>query len=323
MSRPSRSGPLARPSLRPPRTRPKVLLVRQPVRSVGPDAESLSAFRTLLIGVIIAAGTAIGLWIFGLLGYTIGYAPAVRLPGLTCDTGLAMSAALRAVMSTPELVLEAGVQETGWMMLGFILIALPAAGLSAIRPFPPGGPKPPATAEVFSWAGAFAAMIAAVLMLAWINAGDRTARLIDIPALAAETPTWLTGLRVAAGLDALAVIAITLWAILTMRLVIPTWLRALSASFAFPTLILMAMAFAQSAVTATQVALPRSVCFMNVAPTEPQWRLIIGRSDSRLATLIRGNEQVIVELRDAETVLYAYERRSIPMFLTSAGSDDE
>ncbi|MCA9295376.1 MAG: hypothetical protein KC983_02645 [Phycisphaerales bacterium] len=289
--------------------------MRQPVRNVGPDAEAVNAFRHLLIGIIIAAGSCVGLWLFGLLGYTVGFAPAMRIPDLACDAGLAFTASFRVIMSTPELVLEAGVEQTGWMMLGFILIALPAAGLSAIRPFPPGGPRPPMTAQVFSWIGAFAAIIASLLTIAWIGADMRTGRLADIPSIAADSVPWLTDLRVAAGLDALAVIALALWALLTMRLVIPGWLRALSAACAFPALVLMTMAFAASSVTATQVAMPRSVCYLETSQPVQPWRLIIGHSDNRLAALVPIGKGVRIELRATDSVMDVHERLSIPEFL--------
>jgi len=268
-----------------------------------------------MLGVIIAVGVGVGLWLFGLLGYTLGYAPSVRLPDLDCSIATAFAAAFRVVMATPNLIVEAGVGQTPLMMLGFLIIALPAAGLSAIRPFPPGGPRPPMIAQVFSWIGAFSAMLIALLLVVWTNADARTARIADLPGVAPAVAEWETNLRIVAGLDALAVIALALWAVLTMQLVIPRWLRALSASFAFTALVLMTMSFATSGVTATQVSTERSVCLLDGAPPAQQWRLVLGHRGPRIATIVGRGDLVVVELHDVDGALYVHERASIPSFL--------
>ena len=72
-----------RPSA-PPR---KLLLVRQPVKSVRKGDLGDRMPVRLSIGLIVAVGIVGAVWLIGHLGYRLGFAPIVRVPELLGEPG--------------------------------------------------------------------------------------------------------------------------------------------------------------------------------------------------------------------------------------------
>ncbi len=87
-------------------SRTRVLLVRQPVKSVRrSDEPDRSSFR-LAIGVIVAVGVVAVVWLMGYVGYRLGFAPLVRVPELLGEPGggLATGTLMVARRATPVLM---------------------------------------------------------------------------------------------------------------------------------------------------------------------------------------------------------------------------
>ena len=68
-------------------SRKKVLLVSQPVKSQRQRNEPDRIILRLSIGLIVAVGILVGVWLIGYLGFRLGYAPTVRVPELLGGPG--------------------------------------------------------------------------------------------------------------------------------------------------------------------------------------------------------------------------------------------
>ena len=101
----------------------------------------------------------------GFLGYRLGFAPAVHLPELVGEPGSGLATGARIVISLPRAVFQAGLERPMWMMLGFVMISFPAAGLGAARPQTPGGPRQKSSVQVIAASGAVMSMISGILLI--------------------------------------------------------------------------------------------------------------------------------------------------------------
>jgi hypothetical protein len=174
------------------------------------------------------------------------------------------------------------------------MIALPAAGLSAARPRVPGGPHPPGLTVVMSNTAAVLAMIIAAFLVLWMASSLRLKMLRPMPLEPVASIAWLRDLQTAAGLDVLAFIAAALWVVLVMRLMLPLWLRVLSAAASFFALAVVAVGMAISTAAATQIETGRSVAFLDDGSLQP--RLLLGETRRHVATLTVRDGVIVREL---------------------------
>jgi hypothetical protein len=305
----------ARPSSR-------VVLVRQPVRSVRKTDEQDRGLFKLFIGVLVVLGVMTAVWLIGQLGWRLGFAPAMRVPELACSFDTALAAGAAALVSVPRVIIIAGMSHTFLMMVGFLFIAIPAAAHSAIKQYTPGGPRVPTIVQVASFTGAITAMITALLLVWWTASQHRVALMGELPLQPRDVGVWIENLETAAGLDALATIAMALWAVLTMRLVLPTWMKSLAACFSFFSLAIIIVAMSISTVTASQAHLGRSLALLN-DEADNHWRLVIGATRHQTASMLAESDSVIVETRDQPSAMQIVGKQSIVEFLDAAKPQQE
>src|SRR5690606_9328818 len=134
---------------------------------------------------------------------------------------------VRLLLGAPLVVFRAGQAEPALLMIGFFLIALPAAALSAARRPRPGAPRPGALEATLAVVAASAAILLAFAVTGWLASPVRAAWLTPLPSSISGGGQWLRTIDLAAGADTLALTAVILWAVLVYRLPIPAWLRAL------------------------------------------------------------------------------------------------
>jgi hypothetical protein len=194
-------------------------------------------------------------------------------------------------------------------MVGFVLIAIPAAGISAARPHTPGGPRPTKAALVFSYTGAIAAAINALVVIWWAASATRKGPLDQLRVDPRETAQWLADLTAVAGIDVLAVIASATWVVLVTLLAIPLWLRVLASLTAFFALIVVTVAMSMSNAAVTELQKPRSEVFLDDGSVNT--RLLLGATPGRLATLRMDMGVAIVELQDSTGTMTVIGRQSI------------
>ena len=269
-----------------PGAKTKILLVRQPVKSVRKSDEPNRDALRLAYGVVIGVGSLAALWLMGYLGFRLGFAPAVRVPDLLVEGAGGLAAGVMMLISLPGTILISGMEQPMWLMLGFAMIAIPAAILGAVKPALPGGPKPKSEVVVLSFTGAIFAAINAAAVVWWAASPLRAGYIDGLPFSPMAAEQWLTKLQTAGGMDALAAIAAALWVIVIMRLSIPVWLRALSASTCFFGLAVIATAMAMSNVTVSQLTLGRPVFFVDDGSLDTH--LALGHTAAPLVSLLSG-----------------------------------
>src|SRR5688572_8669060 len=120
----------------------KILLVRQPVKSVRRSDEPDRAALRLAIGVIVGIGSIAAVWLMGYLGFRLGFSELMRVRELELGGGGGLATGAMMLITMPQVILQAGIEQPAWLMIGFVLIAIPAASLGAIKPVAPGGPRP-------------------------------------------------------------------------------------------------------------------------------------------------------------------------------------
>ena len=320
----------------PPPNKTKILLVRQPVKSVRRADEPDRTALRLAIGVITALGIVGVVWLMGYLGWRLGFAPMMRVPDLRIEGSGGIATGTLMLIGLPRVILEAGIAQPMWLMAGFALICVPAASLGAIKPPVRGGPRPKAAIMVLLYTGAIFAMINAIALLWWTVSPFRNQFVTELPFRPDQTAAWLDNMRIVGGLDALAVIAAALWVVVAMRVAVPLWLRALASSVCLFVLVVLTVAFSISNATITQLMTDRSVFLDDEGSLDPQ--LVVGFTPEYLVTL--GVERTapvrrpstqpafnsagdptdpdlitVVEMTDRSATLSVYRRQSIIDFL--------
>jgi hypothetical protein len=298
---------------RPSSPKTKLLVVRQPVKSVREREQPERTPMRLAIGVIVAVGVLAAVWLMGCLGSRLGFAPLVRVPDLMGDPGRELATGTMILTSIPRMIFSAGLAEPMWLMLGFAMIALPAASLAAARPLTPGGPKPKESFVLMASLGAAASMLSAALLIWWAGSPLRAASLQAIPDRAGDAAAWHAALQTVAGLDVLAVITAALWVVLAMRLPVPVWLRAIAASATLFALAVVMVAMSMSNAAAVQIGAGRSLCVLDDGG--PTRRIILGSTPHHMATLVVYDEQAIIELRNHPDAITVTGRSSIISYL--------
>lgn len=308
--------PITRPNA--PRTKTKVLLVRQPVKSVRDRDQADPLPLRLAIGVIVVGGIMLGLTVFGYLGYRMGFAPAMRVPELVTGPGGGLVTAALWIIAIPGLVISAGIEQPIWLMVGFAAVAIPAASLGAVRPYVRGGPAPSAAAKVGLTLGALIGATNAAAVVWWTASPARNTLVYDLPWERAHAAAWLADMQTVAAIDLFVLAAASLWVVLVMRLSIPSWMKALSASACFFAFVLSFVAVSASGATVAQTRTPRSVAVMDNRAQDA--RLIIGSTSHQIALLkIEDHAEptiVTIDLVDRDAQLTVIERLSIADWLT-------
>jgi len=297
----------------PPAAKTKILLVRQPVKSVRKSDEPDRAALKLAIGVIAALGVIGAVWFIGFLGHQLGFARLMRVPELSLDVGGGLVVGALVLISLPQVIIQAGIAQPMWLMVGFVLIAIPAASLGAVKPLQPGGPKVKPAIVAISFAGAIFGMINAIALIWWTVSPIRRALIEELPFDFADVNGWLDNLRLAAGMDALATVAAALWVVMAMKLAIPAWMRGLSASACFFALVVVTVAMAMSNATVSQVNTGRSVYLAEEGSLDE--RLVVGFTPQSIVTLHVENYRSIIEVSDKPASLTVVGTQSIAGYL--------
>jgi hypothetical protein len=279
---------IARAQPRPPvrasaQPKTKILLVRQPVKSVRRSDEGDRTPVRLAIGVIVALGTVGVVWLMGYLGWRLGFAPIMRVPDLSIESSGGIATGVLMLIGLPRVVLEAGIEQPMWLMAGMALICVPAACLGAVKTPVQGGPKLKPAVIVLLYTGAVFAMLNAFALMWWTISPLRGALVTELPFDPSQAADWLRNLRLVGGLDTFGVIAAAVWVVLAMRLPIAMWLRALSSTVCMFVLVVMTVAFAISNATIAQITADRSVYFDDEGSVDA--RLIVGNIPEYLVSL--------------------------------------
>jgi len=305
---------ITRTTSRPSSPKSKLLIVRQPVKSVGRHDHHERTPLRLAIGVIVALGVIISVWLLGHLGYRLGFAPLVRAPDLLGEPGSGLVTGTLIVISVPRVIFRAGLAQPFWLMVAFAMIALPAASLAAAKPLAPGGPRPKKEITYLASIGALLALLSAAALIWWTGSSARMSLVGALPINPAHALQWHHNLQTAAGLDVLAVVTAALWVVLALRLPIQLWLRAITASAAFFTLVVVSVAMAMTNAASAQIAQPRSLCAFHgdLATT----RVILGSTPQHTATLLVTDDLAIVELHHSPDAIAVTARQSIVNYLT-------
>jgi hypothetical protein len=117
----------------------------------------------------------------------------------------------------------------------------------------------------------------------WTISPLRNSMVTELPFDPRFAADWLRHLRIVAGLDGLGLIAAALWVVVTMRLPVPLWLRALSSSVCLFVLVVVTLAFSITNASVAQMTADRSVFFDDEGSIDPQ--LIVGYTPDYLVTL--------------------------------------
>ncbi len=304
-------------------SRTKVLLVRQPVKSVRHRDEPDRIALRLSIGLIVAVGILAGVWLMGYLGFRLGYAPAVRVPELLGGPGQGLATGTTILISIPRVIMLAGIHQPSWLMIGFAMIVVPAAALSASKPVAPGGPTPTSSAATFNYIGAIAACLSAAVMIWWTASDLRNSGSGDLPLLPGGASAWLESLQLVAAFDVLATVAASLWVVLVMRLTIPTWLKAIAASSSFFALVVLAVALSVSNAIVANIEAERSVLQLDDGSVSDQ--LLLGFTPGHAAVLhitpLDGAVEIkLIDRSQASTVIA---KQSIIDMLNKAHEDSQ
>jgi hypothetical protein len=329
-----------RPPARPqPSPRSKILLVRQPVKSVRRSDEGDRTAVRLAIGVIVALGVVGAVWLMGYLGWRLGFAPIMRVPDLRIEGSGGIATGTLMLIGLPRVILEAGIEQPMWLMVGFGMICIPAASLGAIKTPVRGGPKIKPAVMFLLYCGAVIAMLNAIGLLWWTASPMRNAMVKELPINPAEITEWLGHLRIVGGLDALGVVAGALWVVVAMRIAVPMWLRALASSVCMFVLVVMTVAFSVTNATIAQATSPRSIMFDDEGEIGPA--LIVGSTPEYLVTMHKEpaarlllpsvaplpndedapeepTEITVIEMSDRPTKMTVTRRQSIADYLLDA-----
>ncbi len=292
----------------------KVLVVRQPgSKPVGSNETTPETALRVSIGVVATVGVLITIWLIGHIGYSLGFAATMRVPGLSISPDAAFSSGVIVLLKTPRMVFELGLANPMWLMLGFILIAIPAGSLAAADPPRKGGPRPSQFAVVMSYIGASAGLLNAAALVGWVISPTRHAMIREIPLDPANAELWIVNLQSVAGIDALAMVCAAVWVVLIFRLSVPTWMKAIASSATIFTLALVLISFATSSGAASQLDAPRADCIVS---DQPESRvLLIGQNSRQTVVLAVRNGQVLVELHGEPQSYTSLGRLSVAQFM--------
>lgn len=293
----------------------RVLLVRQPVKSVRRSDEPDPLPVRLLIGILAVVGGIVVTWMIGHLGFRLGFASMMGVPELLAEPVAGLASGVLIILTSPLQVFRAGVAEPLWLMLGFAMIAAPSAALAGVRPVTPGGPRPKPGYEVFCFTCAIVGLLAAALLIAYIVSPVRQRWFAPLPTDLAAYIGWERGLAVVAGMDILLLASGVVWVVLLFRLMLPTWLRALALVGSIFAVIVLLIASSMSGATAAHLRSPRSMVTLN---DESTTYLLLGYTRQHTVLLWIQDEQMQVALRPVDQPLTLTARVSLGQYLEAA-----
>lgn len=292
ITRPIAAGPAAAAN------KTKILLVRQPVKSVRKQDERDPRPMRLSIGIVAAVGAVGVVWLLGHLGFRLGFAALLGVPELLGEPGSGLATGALMLMTAPLRVFEVGIEQPMWLMVGFALIAIPGGGLAGAKPVTPGGPKPSNLFVTLSWTGAIASALVAAGLIAYASSPWRMAMLTPLASDLTGVERWLNGLTVAAGLDGLAVVASVMWLVLALRLATPLWMRALSISLAGLAVVVVALAMSISNAAVAHLRMDRSAWIAAGEDGAVSERLLIGYTRGHAVLMETSGGRVRFEMQD-------------------------
>jgi hypothetical protein len=208
-----------------------------------------------------------------------------------------------------------------WLMAAFALICIPAASLGGIKTPVRGGPRPKPAVVVLLFTGAIFAVVNAIGLMWWTVSPFRNQFVTELPFRPGDAGPWLENLQIVGGLDALGVVAAALWVVVSMRLAVPLWLRALTASVCLFVLVVITVAFSITNATIAQATVTRSVFLDDEGSIDPQ--LIVGFTPEYLATLHVQSDTAVIELNDRPAKLTVVGRQSIVEHMLSRAPRSE
>ena len=278
----------------------------------------------LHLGVIVAIGVVALVWLMGYLGYRLGFAGLIRVPDLVGEPGSGLATGAMIVIGIPRMIVSTGLQQPIALFVGFVAIAVPAGALGAARPTVPGGPRHKPAVTLIANIGATTAMLAGAGLIWWTSSPARLDFLQALPSDPASAEAWRAGVESAAGLDVLGTVAAALWLVLVYRLPIALWFRALAASAAFFTLVVMIVAMSISNGAAAHLASVRSHGTITTASgaTDGAARLVIGSTPHHTVTLVTMSGTAMIELRSLDETVRVSRRESIVGFLNEAADSE-
>lgn len=295
----------------------RVLLVRQPVKSVRRSDEPDRLPLRLLIGILAVIGGVASIWLIGHLGFRLGFASMLGVPELLAEPGAGLATGARILLSTPLQIFRAGVAEPLWLMLGFAMIAAPSAALAGVRPVTPGGPRPKPGYSFFCMTSAVVGLIAAALIIAYVVSPVRLRWFAPLPSGLSSFDAWERGLSIVAGMDVLLLTSGVIWVVLLFRLMLPVWMRALALAGTIFAVIVALVATGMSGATAAQLAAPRS---MVTLPDESTSYLLLGYTREHTVLLWIQEDRTMIALQPADQSMRLSTRVSLEQFLETAAA---
>lgn len=292
----------------------KVILLRQPVKSVrASDMPDRAPVRLAFVALTVAGSVGL-IWLMGHLGYRLGYAPAVWVPELLAEPGEGLATGANLLISTPALIFSAGLDAWLALMVWFVVIALPASAIAAVRRRAPGGPPPSRGEAALTMLGSLLAIVAALGISAWTLSSWRRESLGPLPGLLADVSGWSSDVNVTAGLDAMSLLAALLWLTLATRFSLARWLRMLCIiplSFAVAA---TGLSLAISAGIASQASAPRSLVHLPDGESADPY-LLLGYTREHCAVVGVVDQTIRVWLVDRPAEMAVLERISLVEWL--------
>lgn len=237
----------------------RVVVLRERIRSVRPEDGQSSAALRLAIATVAAAVSVLGIWTLGFIGFRLGVAPLFGVPDLLAEPGGGLATGVLMVLRAPMTIFRGGLHQPVALVVGFALLTLPAGLLPLVRPLVPNGPRPKPGILALNAFGAFVAIFFAALVVAWTVWPQRLDLFASLPNSIDRIGLWRNELFAIAALDLFAAIAMLLWAILVLRLAIPSWLRWLAGAIAFFALGVALVSTSISNAVVTHLHTPRAV----------------------------------------------------------------
>ncbi|MBC24263.1 MAG: hypothetical protein CMJ32_10160 [Phycisphaerae bacterium] len=251
-------------------------------------------------GVQLAAGGGIvacvllTIWLAGFIGFRLGFAKVLGIPGLVAEPGVGLDIGMRILIEAPYRVIDAGTLEPAWLLYSFLLIILPAGGLAAIGTRSVDGTSTDPAGPPIAWIGAVASCFAAIMIIGWVSVFSRSLRTQLMPLDMTGFTSWHDGLTLVAGIDLIVLTAAILWIVLAWRLPVQPWLQALSICFTLFALIAIYVAASTSNGTMvgletrrpTGVFSSQAVLENALGDFEANECIIVGETQDQLAYLV-------------------------------------
>lgn len=206
---------------------PKITVTRSSTRSATTNDDPGRDAIRLGIAVVATLGGIIGILLLGSLGHHAGFAHVIGIPDLEQSVGQAMLDGLLIPIALARGIFNSGVRNP-LLFTGSMVFLLPIiAGLAIARPRRRG--TAPAGTAIRMFAGIGATLILVIDVLIGVRIANSTQASLIFPENLANQSfaLWFTALEDTAAVDAVATIAAVMLAVLTFRLPIDHWVRAL------------------------------------------------------------------------------------------------